>query len=314
VRKVLAQIFLIFGMLLLVMVLLPPAGDSLRLALTGDIMLGRGVAQAHSNSSWQQALSILEPKFSTADFSFANLESPITEALLVKETYDLRAPPQSVLALSSSGINLVSLSNNHIADSGQQGIDDTHNALTSDGITPLGPTEEPLILHTKGIDLAWFALDDINGTLDLAGIRRSVALVRNRVDYIILSIHWGNEFKSQPNDRQRALAQTLAEWGVDLIIGHHPHVLQPVEWVWGEGRGRPSLVAYSLGNALFDQGAPPAARQGALLLLDLSPLRIKGMCAVPFQIDPKSWNVVPANASVEEKITSTLEIQKCGND
>ena len=301
-------------MLLLVAVLLPPAGDSVRLALTGDIMLGRGVAQAHSNGGWQQAFSILEPKFSTADFAFANLESPITEAPLVKETYDLRAPPQSVLAVSSSGINLLSLSNNHIADSGRQGIDDTRNALASAGITPIGPAEKPVILHAKGIDLAWFALDDINGALDLAGIRRSVALVRDRVDFIILSIHWGNEFKSQPNDRQRELAQALAAIGVDIILGHHPHVLQPIEWVWGKGRGRPSLVAYSLGNALFDQGAPPVARQGALLLLDLGPLGIKGICAVPFQIDPKSWNVTLASANAEGKIISTLNVQTCGND
>jgi len=301
-------------MLLLVAFLLPPAGDSVRLALAGDIMLGRGVAQAHSNGSWDQALMILEPKFSTADFAFANLESPITDTPLVKEAYDLRAPPQSVLAFSSSGINLLSLSNNHIADSGRQGIDDTLNALASAGITPIGPAEEPVILHAKGIDLAWFALDDINETLNIAGIRRSVALVRDRVDFIILSIHWGNEFKSQPNDRQRDLAQTLAGLGVDILIGHHPHVLQPIEWVWGKGRGRPTLVIYSLGNALFDQGAPPAARQGTLLLLDLNPLGIKGMCIVPFQIDPKSWNVVPANASTEEKITRTLDVQTCGND
>jgi poly-gamma-glutamate capsule biosynthesis protein CapA/YwtB (metallophosphatase superfamily) len=300
--------------MLLLVVLLPPTGDSVHLALAGDIMLGRGVAQAHAIDEWEQALSVLEPEFSRADFSFANLESPITEASLVKETYDLRAPPQSVLALSSSSINLLSLSNNHIADAGRQGIDDTINVLASVGITPIGPAEEPLILQARGVDLAWFALDDTHQILNLTGMRQNIALVRDRVDYIVVSIHWGNELKSQPNDRQRALAQALAALGVDIIIGHHPHVLQPVQWVWGKGRGRPSLVAYSLGNTLFDQGAPPVARQGALLLLDLNAFGIKRICAVPFQIDPKSWNVIAASANVEEKITGTLEVQSCSGD
>jgi poly-gamma-glutamate synthesis protein (capsule biosynthesis protein) len=316
VKGIIAQAGLILGMLLLVTILLPPTGDSIQLALAGDIMLGRGVAQAHSDGDWIKALEALASIFSKADFSFANLESPITEAPLVKVTYDLRAPPRSIQSLSSSNISLLSLSNNHIADAGQKGIADTLNALASVGILPIGPSQDPVILQALKVDLAWFAFADTNRDrdLDLEMVEQSLESVRDRVDYIFVSIHWGNETKTVPNDRQRALAQELADFGADIILGHHPHVLQPVEKIWGEGRGRPTLVAYSLGNALFDQGAPPAARQAALLLLDLGPLSVKGACAVPFQMDPKTWNVIPASSGVEERILSRLIVKTCVNN
>jgi poly-gamma-glutamate synthesis protein (capsule biosynthesis protein) len=314
VKGIIAQAGLILGMLLLVTILLPPTGNSIRLALAGDIMLGRGVAQAHSDGDWNKALEAFASSFSRADFSFANLESPITEAPLAREAYDLRAPPQSIQSLSSSNISLLSLSNNHIADAGQKGIADTLNALASVGILPIGPSEDPVILQALRVDLAWFAYSDTNRDLDLEVIKQSLESVSDRVDYILVSIHWGNETKTVPNDRQRALAQKLADFGADIILGHHPHVLQPVERIWGEGRGRPTLVAYSLGNALFDQGAPPAARQAALLLLDLGPLSVKGACAVPFQMDPKTWNVIPASSSAEERIVSRLIVKTCINN
>jgi len=313
-KRILAQAGLILGMLLLVVVLLPPTGGSIHLALAGDIMLGRGVAQAHSSGNWSQALAAIAPTSSTADFAFANLESPITNAPLVKKTYDLRAPYHSVLALSSSSLNILSLSNNHIADSGQKGIDDTLTALASAGILPVGPTEEPLIVQAKGVELAWYAFADIPQMLDLLKTKQALASMRDHVDFIIVSIHWGNEGNTVPTDRQRVLAQAFADSGADIVVGHHPHVLQPVEWVWGEGRGRPTLVAYSLGNALFDQGAPPAARHGALLLLELNPLGVKDVCAVPFQIDPGTWNTVPASSNVEENVVNSLELKSCADD
>lgn len=313
-KSILAQGGLILGMLLLVAILLPPTGTSLQLALAGDIMLGRGVAQAHSGDVWMQALDAIASSFIRADFSFANLESPVTEAPMIKETYDLRAPANAVLALSSGGLNILSLSNNHIGDAGQQGIEDTQKALAAAGIMSIGPTDEPLILQAKGICLAWFAYSDTNRALDPFVIKQSFESVRDQVDFILVSIHWGNENQPLPNDRQRALAQALADFGADIVIGHHPHVLQPVERIWGEGRGRPTLVAFSLGNALFDQGAPPAVRQAALLHLDLGPIGVKDICAVPFQIDPKMWNVVPATSSVEKRVISRLTVKSCVDD
>jgi poly-gamma-glutamate synthesis protein (capsule biosynthesis protein) len=301
-------------MLLLVITLLPSAENSLQLASLGDIMLGRGVAQAHAKGDWETPFIVIEPVLSTADLSFANLESPITDVPLIKETYDLRAPSQSIQALASSGITLLSLSNNHIADAGQQGIEDTLSALASEGILSIGPGSDPLHLEVKGISLAWFAFSDIDHTLDLITLKHSLSSVRGRVDFILISMHWGNENQGWPNPRQKALARAVASFGADIVLGHHPHVLQPVEFIWGEGRGRPTLVVYSLGNALFDQGAPPAVRQGSLLLLTLGDLGVKEICAVPFQLDPTTWNVILAGSKVERQVIDNLAVKSCTKD
>jgi poly-gamma-glutamate synthesis protein (capsule biosynthesis protein) len=106
----------------------------------------------------------------------------------------------------------------------------------------------------------------------------------------------------------------VASFGADIVLGHHPHVLQPVEFIWGEGRGRPTLVVYSLGNALFDQGAPPAVRQGSLLLLTLGDLGVKEICAVPFQLDPTTWNVILAGSKVERQVIDNLAVKSCTKD
>jgi poly-gamma-glutamate capsule biosynthesis protein CapA/YwtB (metallophosphatase superfamily) len=311
VKAAFAQAGLVLGIFLLVVVSLPPAGHSLQLAFTGDVMLGRGVAQAHSDGDWGRALGAVEPHTTDVDLAFANLESPITSASLTRDTYDLRAPPQAGLALAAAGLHVVSLANNHISDSGPRGIEDTLHALDSAGITPIGHDDEPWKTQVKGIRMTWYAFDDTLQPLDSDKIQQAFASVRDRSDLLIVSIHWGGEGQAAPNTRQRQLAQSLAAAGADIIIGHHPHLLQPTEWIWGAGRGRPTFVAYSLGNALFDQGAPPGARYGALLLLDADRLGVKDACLIPFQIDPQTWNTTTASPQATEAITHALRLDPC---
>jgi poly-gamma-glutamate capsule biosynthesis protein CapA/YwtB (metallophosphatase superfamily) len=187
-------------------------------------------------------------------------------------------------------------------------------ALTSAGIMFVGPGNEPLLLKSEGISIAWFAFNDMNHELDPISIKADIAAVRDHVDYVVLSIHWGVEIHSHPDQRQRLLAKVIADSEADIIVGHHPHVLQPVEWVWGEGRGRPTLVVYSLGNALFDQGAPPTARQGGLLRIKLTPIGIGEICVEPFSIHPENWNVVSANSEVTKDVTNKLGVQSCASN
>jgi poly-gamma-glutamate capsule biosynthesis protein CapA/YwtB (metallophosphatase superfamily) len=297
--------------MLLLVVSLPPTGHSLKLAATGDIMLGRGVALAHASKNWEQALAAIAPHIETADLAIANLESPITAAPLIRETYDLRAPTEAILALSTSGIDLLSLANNHMGDSGPPGVADTIQALNAAGVSPIGPEETPLITQSTGVRIAWFAFDDTLQPLGVRSVQKALSTFRNQVDLIIVSIHWGTEVLSIPNQRQRSLALALADAGADIILGHHPHVLQPVEWVWGAGRGRPALVAYSLGNALFDQGAPPKARYSALLMITVDRLGVQEACVIPFQIDPSTWSASPASSPTAEAIAHQVQLDFC---
>lgn len=294
------------GVALLVIAVFQPAERTATLAFTGDVMLGRYVAQSNASGEWDDTLSALNPCTTTADIAFANLESPLTTAPLVEDALDLRAPQEASQALQASHFDLVSLANNHAFDAGHQGLHDTKQALLAIGVQPIGPDEEPWLTQVNGLILVWFAFDDISAPLNMEMVQEALKTYRSDADLIIVSIHWGSELNTAPNYRQRSLASGLASAGADLIIGHHPHVMQPVEWILGSKRERPTLVAFSLGNALFDQAAPPAVRYGAMLLVDVGPSGVGDVCAFPTQVDPRTWRVIPASLSATESIKRNL--------
>jgi len=293
---------------LLAMVLLSSGESTVTLAIAGDVMLGRSVARAHSEGSWDETLATLAPYVDASDLGFANLESPLTDDPLIGDGYDLRAPEAAVRALRGSGFDLVSLANNHALDAGAEGLSDTQQALLVAGIDFVGPSAEVVMTRINRMTLAWIALDDIRRPIEVEQARARVAVARGRADVLIVSIHWGAEFEARPNTRQRMLAAELAAAGADLIIGHHAHVLQPVEWIWGEGRGRSTLVAYGMGNAIFDQGTPVEARQGATLLVDVGVTGVRGVQAVPHQIQPGKWQTAPAGSSLSSAVASSLNM------
>jgi poly-gamma-glutamate synthesis protein (capsule biosynthesis protein) len=292
-------------MLIGVMVLPQPA-SKIHLAFAGDVMLGRDVAAAHQRDGWEEVLVVLTPIMAGSDIAFANLESPLTRAPLVDGGLDLRAPPEAVHALDVAGFHVVGLANNHALDAGSLGLEETRSTLHAVGIEPLGPSPTPWKIHSDAMTLIWFAFDDTSHALDPRMIRDVITASRDEADLIIVSVHWGSELQSAPNPRQRSLAATLAEAGADIIIGHHPHVAQSVEWVWGDGRGRPTLVAFSLGNALFDQPSPPASRYAAILLVEASRTGIGRVCASHFEIDPSTWDAKPAGPAAVETTSRNL--------
>jgi poly-gamma-glutamate capsule biosynthesis protein CapA/YwtB (metallophosphatase superfamily) len=139
-------------------------------------------------------------------------------------------------------------------------------------------------LAIRGLRLAFLALDDVSAPINMEAARQVLAGMRHRSDVVFVSIHWGHEYRHAPGQRQFELAAALTAAGADLIWGHHPHVLQPIETI--EVGGRQALVAWSLGNALFDQVAPPAARQSLVLLVSISHEGVIETTAIPFEIDP----------------------------
>jgi poly-gamma-glutamate capsule biosynthesis protein CapA/YwtB (metallophosphatase superfamily) len=226
------------------------------LALVGDVMLGRGVARA-LDGDWGAAFAQVAPWLVTADVAVANLESPLTVRPSSADQ-DLHAEPAAVAALQAAGFDVVSLANNHALDAGQAGLDETALTLTGAGIAALSAGEEGRSLWDEPVVWA-LAFDDSDTPLDLPSAAEAIASAARRADAVVVLVHWGGEYQAAPGDRQRAVAQALAEAGADLIVGHGPHTLQPLEWVDG------TLVAYSLGNFLFDQPYPLDCRWGAVL-------------------------------------------------
>ncbi len=303
------------GILILTVVLVifywlnqPRKEPSITLAFLGDVMLGRGVASAHPTGDWDTALAALKPQLSTADLVLANLESPLTDnpSQVPSGGYDLRAGPGAVRALVSGSIDVLSLANNHRLDGGQAGLENTRAVLQANGLRALLPGQGAWNTTIQGIKLAFLAYDCVSTPFDIARAKQEVALARSEGAFVIVSLHWGGEYRAGPEPGQVSLAQTLADSGAGLIWGHHPHVIQPLIWMSGAAQPQRALIAYSLGNALFDQPTPPDARRGAVLLVSIDKEGILSAQAVPFEINIRLGQVETASPEAVAKICHRL--------
>jgi sugar phosphate isomerase/epimerase len=300
------------------------AEPGLTLLLAGDVMLGRGVAR-DLEGNWEAAFAEVRPWLAGGGapaapiappervrvLALANLESPLTTAPQQKDGYDLRAPPEAVAALSAAGFDAVSLANNHALDAGEAGLRETVGTLREAGIVPW--IERATVRAADGPDAqiqsgvpAWagLALDDSTAPLDIQAAAAAVSAAAKRSSVVIVSVHWGGEYQATPSARQRAIATALAEAGADVIAGHGPHVLQQVEWV-GE-----AVVAYSLGNFLFDQPYPSDCRWGAILRVRVQGARAISVDAVPTIAE--HGRVRPADPETTADILSRLGLEPDG--
>ncbi|HDQ70804.1 MAG TPA: CapA family protein [Chloroflexi bacterium] len=257
------------------------ASPTLTIAFVGDVMLGRRVAQ-YVEGDWTAAFAAVQSHLSKADLAIANLESPLTNAPPVSDGYDLRAPPEALVALQAAGFDAVSLANNHALDAGERGLQEMIDTLTSANIVPLlaskrlaiDPNRAAFATHTP---ITILAFDDSVNPLDVEAAAEIVAEAVDRAANapVIVSIHWGGEYQAAPGPRQRAIAARFAQAGAAIIVGHGPHVLQRVEWIDN------SLVAYSLGNFLFDQPYPLDCRWGVILHVTMRDERVVAVTATP---------------------------------
>jgi poly-gamma-glutamate capsule biosynthesis protein CapA/YwtB (metallophosphatase superfamily) len=279
----------------------PTSPPSLTLILGGDILLGRGVAQA-LDGVWESAFAQVRPWLDTPTsphtqlLVLANLESPLTAQPQVTAGYDLRAPPEAIAALRTAGFDALSLANNHALDAGQVGQQETIDTLRKAGILPW-LAGEPVAMSSFP-SVIGLALDDTLVPLDLDAAAETVAAAAAQAKVIVVSIHWGAEYQATPSPRQREIARVLSKAGASVIAGHGPHVLQPVEMVGN------TLVAYSLGNLLFDQPYPVDCSWGAIMRVTIRGSQIVDIEAVPTVTT--GGHVRPAEQAASEAIAERL--------
>ncbi len=263
---------------------LPPTGHgSARVLFAGDVMLGRGVAAAGANDP-SALLAGVRSVLAAADIAVANLESPLTERPHSPSAGPnaLEAAPDSADLLRSAGFDAMGLANNHAGDAGASTVDDTLGALADAGVAAVGagPSAaaafEPLVVESGGLRVALLALDATGlgpragpattgvAWWDEALVRAAVARARTLADVVAVGIHGGVEYVPTTDPYLFHLAELLGTWGVDVVWGTGPHVIQPVRVIDPNGDGRPTVVATSLGNLLFDQHIG-GTRRGALL-------------------------------------------------
>lgn len=273
----------------------PPTPATVTLVAVGDILMHTDVKQAAVHQGgFEHLWEDVTPLFQTADIVFGNLETPI--APIIGEPgkpYLFNAPADLPDALRRSGFQVLATANNHAYDQGARGLLETQSRLEVAGLLSIGSGRDealaaaPRYLERQGIRFAFLAWTDLlNQALNVEGrgpwvnrLEESRAIeavreARRQSDVVVVSLHWGNEDQHSPTARQREVAAKLLEAGADLIIGHHPHVLQPLERL--EAGGRSVAVAYSLGNFISNQNrvyqssAMPASagdeRDGAALV------------------------------------------------
>lgn len=286
-----------------------PSGATADLRAVGDIMLGRSIATIGERQGLGYPFAEARPLLA-GDLALGNLESPLTERRgpLRPGPYRLPAPTGFAAALREAGFGALSLANNHALDVGAPGLQDAHGALGRAGVLPLGigpdrrAALEPALVAAGGLRLALLAVNDVGDPQDspaegLGGpasgegwgrawlderALASVRAARDRSDAVVVLVHWGREYEPAPTGRQREWARRLVAAGADLVLGAHPHVLQPAEVV--EAEGRTGYVAYSLGNFIFDQSDAEETRTGAVLRVLLDRGGVALAAAAPVEI------------------------------
>ena len=238
--------------------------QSIVITATGDIIPARSVnyqTVSRNNFIWpyQPTLQLFE----NSDITFINLEAPFVQNCPVtQEGMVFCSDTRNIEGLSYIKANIANLANNHSTNYGQQGIESTINLLKSAGIQAVG-ISGPQYIEVKGSKVAFLGYNDI-GNSDLIAsaneslVSKEVSQAKSEANLVIVAFHWGNEYTSQPTERQVKLAHLAVDSGADLIIGNHPHWVQPAEIYHDK------LIVYAHGNFIFDQMWSQKTKEGVI--------------------------------------------------
>jgi poly-gamma-glutamate capsule biosynthesis protein CapA/YwtB (metallophosphatase superfamily) len=255
-----------------------PLSGTATVVFTGDLMLGGNALPVIQKNGADYPFRQVAPLFQWADIGVSNLEAPVaTEGRAFEKTYTFRVPPSLLEGPIQAGIGVFTLGNNHIMDFGDQGLFSTLSVLDALNVRHCGAggnreeAEAPAIVQLHGLKIGFLAFSYTFPDEFWAGertpgtaygrpdrMKKNIEALKQKVDRVVVSFHWGEERSTMVKTYQHDAAHAVIDWGADLVVGHHPHVLQGLEWYKGK------LIAYSLGNFVFGSYSPDA-RESALL-------------------------------------------------
>ncbi len=243
------------------------------LLAVGDNLIHSTIYEAvksNNNYDFKPIFKEVKPLIRQYDLRFINQETIIGGKELGLSTYPaFNSPYELGDALVDAGFNLISIANNHTLDRGEIAVLNTIRYWDKLPVTYSGALDSSYksnvkLFNKNGIKFAFVAytygtngIPHPGGKEYLANVysdqkaKVDIQKIRNIVDVVIVSMHWGEEYQDYPNELQKKQARFLSSLGVDLIIGHHPHVIQPVELINSDSRD--TFIIYSLGNFLSDQ-------------------------------------------------------------
>ena len=296
-----------------------PENETMTIILVGDIMLDRGVEYMRKTEGkgdfrfpfLKIADELKEAKRGARlgreggggiGVLFGNLEGPISDkGTKVGSIYSFRNDPKSIEGLTFAGFDVISLANNHVFDYGREALEDTLLRLKTAGIDYLGAgfnekeAYSPIIKELNDTKIAflvytnlgpetWKAGEENSGIAwisenNLETIKRDIEKVKKESDILIVSLHSGEEYQKTPTQFQIEFSRAFIDAGADLVIGHHPHIIQPNE------KYKDGWIFYSLGNFVFDQNFSEETMRGQILKILIENNKIKEVVPINIKIN-----------------------------
>jgi len=309
--------------------------DPLYIKAVGDVVLGRGVEYHLNNQEkdytypFQYVADILR----AGDIVFGNLEVPMTESnhsLDPKGKYVIKSREKAAEGIKYAGFNVLNLANNHIMDYYEKGLFDTIATLEKYNIEHCGAGKNideariPAVLKVRDTKIAVLGYTDMaeyvfkgNPMISFAAgedksgvasrkyelIKEDIEKIRESVDIIIISFHWGVEDSFEVAEEQKEFAYKIIDDGADIIFGHHPHKFQGVEIY----KGKP--IVYSMGNFIFDQN-DPLKQESFIVDMVFIDKKLASLELLPVRTISKTHIIMPKGEEAIEILKRELEL--CG--
>lgn len=301
------------------------------LVALGDIIIGRTVyLQMRRYNDPHRPFAHFADTIKGADLALADLENAFsdTKAIVTDGGMSFVSPFSAAAGLKSSGIDAVSVSNNHSFNGGSTGFTDTLDEMARLGVKTFGggrneaEARRPLIMEAGGTKVALLGYSSIVGTkpptattpgmnyismapwgpfneAHVAQMETDIKAAKQQADLVFVYYHWGTEYTHQANNDQRTVAHRAVDAGADLILGTHPHWVQGIEWY------KDRLITYSLGNFIFDQEWSTKTKQGTFLKATFNGPTLTAAEFVPYQIEDYQ-QPRPVNTAVSQQILNDI--------
>lgn len=299
---------------------LPNEPVSLTVSVVGDCTLGTDEYFDYStslnayfeNNGKDYFLRNVKSIFEADDLTIANMEGALTDSSEREDKqFAFKAPASFAGILSSGSVEAVNMANNHSYDYGEQGFQDTLDALDAEGITHFG-YEETAVVDVKGVKVGLVGIYELRDHLERKQqLKDNIAKVKNEGAVLVIVIfHWGNELETMPDDNQITLGRMAVDEGADLVCGHHPHILQGIESYKGK------KIVYSLGNFCFGGNSGPRDMDTMIFqqTFTITPEGVEAddntkiiPCSISSESGYNNYQPTPAEGSEAQRILDKIE-------
>lgn len=283
-------------------------GPSVKILFGGDVMLADTMTSLIVNSKLNPLEKMIS-KFDQYDLVVVNLETNISKTATgakANKNYTFKAPPEVIPVLAESGVDMVSLANNHTMDFGPAALAEQISLLTDSGVIPFGAGANaaeafsPKYTVVNGTVIAMIGVNNVetligNARSDRAGsayfneslVRSTIRDAKAKADIVIVFPHWGVEHQLEANAKQQQWGRLFIDSGADLVVGAHPHVRQNVETYKGK------QIVYSLGNFVFTgMNWNPEAMKGSILEVIIQDKKLVSTKLETVQLSPEGFPAI----------------------